>query len=147
MSKEMNKGVEMHCKTVTAILLTIVRLLVEPITSLVKPKDSLEAYISIRKPPLTVTFSKTVISPSLFRSFYFGNILRSNRYWWSTVLSYVVNSADCCGGRNATGKMKCTAIRNCLSIIDLIKRRYVISGVPVSGEKRIVEAILSKSVR
>ena len=48
MSRETNEGVMMRCKTVTANLLAIVLLLVEPITSLAKPKAYLEAYLSIR---------------------------------------------------------------------------------------------------
>ena len=41
----------MCCKTITANLLKIVGLLVEHITSLAKPKASIEVYISIRKTP------------------------------------------------------------------------------------------------
>ena len=50
MVRETNKGVMMRCKTITANLLTIVRLLVEPITPLEKPKASLEESLSIRQP-------------------------------------------------------------------------------------------------
>ena len=48
MSRETNEGVMMRFKIITTNLSTIVHLLVEPITSLAKPKASLEAYISIR---------------------------------------------------------------------------------------------------
>ena len=51
MPRKTNEGVMILCKTITANLLTIVGLLVEPITSLAKPKASLEASLSIRKPP------------------------------------------------------------------------------------------------
>ena len=110
-----------------------------------KPKASLEESLSIRQNPWTVKYIKLVISPSLYRFFSFINILRSNRYWWSAVLSYVRNSAGLCGGRNTTGKMKCTASRNCLSIIDLIKGRYVLCRDTSIRWKRIFQAILSKS--
>ena len=45
MSRVRNKGVMMHCKEVTANLLTVVGLLVEPSTAIVKPKGYLEASI------------------------------------------------------------------------------------------------------
>ena len=51
MSRETNEGVIMCCKKITANLLTIVDLLVEPGTSLSKPKDSLDASISISQYP------------------------------------------------------------------------------------------------
>ena len=142
----MNKGVVMRLKTITTNLLTIVHLLVETITSLAKPKASLEESVSIRKIPWTVTSSKPVISPSLFSFLFFGNMMRSNRYWWSTVESHVGNSADRCGGRNTTGKMKCTASRNFISVIDIVKGRYVIFLGPSIRWKRVVEAILRKSL-
>ena len=44
MTREANEGVMMYFKTITMNLLTIVHPLVEPITSLAKPKASLEAY-------------------------------------------------------------------------------------------------------
>ena len=129
MSREKNKGVMMRFKTITANLSTILHLLVEPITSLEKQKAYLEESISIRK-PWTVTSSKPVISPYMFRFFFFGNMLRSNGYRWSTVESHVINSADRCGGINTTGKMKCMVSRNCISIIYLIKGRYVLCWGP-----------------
>ena len=133
MSRETNEGVMMHCKSITANLLTIVGLLVENITSLAKPKASLEASLSIRKPPLTLTYSKPVISPSLSSLISFRSILRYNSrsprsigYWWSTVESYVGNSSGHCGGRNITGKMKFTSSIKCVSFIGLIKGRSVL---------------------
>ena len=57
MSRVVNKGVVMHFKASTANLLTVVGLLVEPITSVAKPKGYLEAYLSIIQPHITVTFS------------------------------------------------------------------------------------------
>ena len=135
----------MHYKTIMANLLTIVCLLVEPITSLVKPKASLAAYISIRETPWTVTSSKPVIYTSLSILLSFVNMLRSNRYWWSTVLSYIVNSASQCGRRKRTGKMKRKASRNCFSIVDPIKGRYIIWQGHTIRWKRMVESILSKS--
>ena len=80
MSRETDEGVMMRCKTITANLLIIVRLLVEPITSLAKPKSYLESYIYISQPPLTVTSINPVIYPSLSSFFSFSNMLRSNRY-------------------------------------------------------------------
>ena len=140
----MNEGVMMHFKTIKMNLLTVVHPLVEPITSLEKPKASMEASISIRQLPWTVTSSKPVIFPSLFSFFFFGNILRSNIYWWGIVEIHVRNSSDRCRGRNTTGKMKRTASRNFISIIDLIKRSYVLFWVTSIRWKMIVEAILSK---
>ena len=119
--REKNEGVMMRCKTIMDILWTILRLLVEPIQYLEKPKASLEQSLSISKPPWTVTYIKPVISPSLSSFLSFSNILRFNRYQWSTVLSYVGNSAGLCQGINTTGNMKFTAGINCISIIDLIK--------------------------
>ena len=89
MSREKNKGVMRHFKTIALNLLTIVHPIVEPITSLAKPKASMEAYFSIRQLPWTVTSSKLVIFPSLLSFFLFCNILRSNGYWWGTVESHV----------------------------------------------------------
>ena len=126
MSGETNEGVMMHFKKITMNLLTIVHPLVEPITSLAKPKASLEASIYIRQIPWTVTSTKPFLSPSLFSFFFFGNMLRSNRYSWGTVLSHVGNNADSCGGRNTTRKLKCMANRKCISIIDLINGGYVL---------------------
>ena len=126
MSRETNEGVMMLFKTITTNLPTIVHLLVEFVTSLDKPKASLEASISIRQPTWTVTSSKPVIYPSLFSFLFFGNMLGSNIYWWGTVESHVGNSADRCGGRNTTVKMKCTASRNCIFITNLVKGRCVL---------------------
>ena len=72
-------------------------------------------------------------------------MLRYNRYRWSTVFSYVGNSAGRCGGRNRTGKMKCTEGKNCISITDLIKGRCIIFCGTTIRWKRTVEEILSKS--
>ena len=128
----------MRFKKITTNFSTTLHLLVEPITSLEKPKAFLEAYISIRQLPWTVTSSKPVISHSMFSFLFFRNMLRSNRYLWGTVESHVGNSAGRCGGRNTTGKMKCTASRNCISIIDLIKGGYVLCWVHLSGEKGLL---------
>ena len=89
MSRETNEGVMMNFKTITVNLLTIVHPLVEPITSLAKPKAYLEASFSIRQLPWTVASTKPVVSPSLFSFFFFRNMLRSNRYSWGTVESHV----------------------------------------------------------
>ena len=129
----------MRFKTITAKLLTIVRLIVEPITNLAKPKAYLETYLSIRQPPWTGTSSKPVISPSLSSFFSFGNILTLNRYWWSTVDIYVKNSAGWCRGRNITRKMRCTASRNCMSIINLIQGGMLFSGFPILCEKLLLK--------
>ena len=138
MSRETNEGVMMRCKTINANVSKIVNLLVEPITSLAKLKDSIEAYLSIRQPPWTVTSSKPVISPSLSSLSSFVNMLRPNRYWWSTVLSYFGNSAGRCRGINTTGKKNFTASINCISIINLITGSYVIFWIPTTRWKRIV---------
>ena len=148
MSRVTNKGVMMRCKAVTANLLTVVGLPVEPSTAIAKPKGYLDASLSIRQPPRTVTSSNPVISPSLSSFFFFSSMLRSNSRshrsigkQWITVESYVGNSADLYGRRNITGKMKCKASRNYLSIIELIKGRYVLFRGPSISWKRIVEAI------
>ena len=139
MSRETNEGVMMRCKKITANLLTILHLLVEHITPLEKPKASLEAYISIRQPTCTVIYSNPVISLSLYSFFYFGSMLRSNIYWWSTVESYVGNSAGHRGGINTTVKTRLTASRNCIYIIYLIKGSYVLCWGPSISWKSIVE--------
>ena len=79
----------MRFKTITTNLSTIVHLIVEPITSLVKPKACLDASIFISQLPLTVSSSKPVISPSLLSFLFFCNIPKSNRYWWGNVESHV----------------------------------------------------------
>ena len=147
MLREMNEGVIMNFKTITMNLLTILHPLVEPITSLAKLKDYLEAYIYVSQIPWTVNSINPVIYTSLFSFFFFVSMLISNGYWWITLLSYFGNSYGLCRGRNTTGEMKCTTSRNCLSIIDLINERYVLlQGTSISF-KRIVEEILSKSFR
>ena len=80
MPRETNEGVMMSCKIITANFLTKVRLLVGPITPLAKQKDSIQAYLSIRQPLYTVTFSNLVISPFLSSFFSFGIMLRSHIY-------------------------------------------------------------------
>ena len=89
MSREKNEGVMMRFKTITMNLSKIVHLLVEPDTALAKSKASLEASISIRQLPWTVTSSNPVISPSLFSFLFFGDMLISNRYWWDIVENHV----------------------------------------------------------
>ena len=70
----------MRLKIITMNLSTIVHLLVEPITSLAKPKASMEASNYIRQLTLKITSCKPVISPSLFSFFFSVNMLRSSRY-------------------------------------------------------------------
>ena len=139
MLREKNEGVMMYFKTITMNLLTIVHLLFEPITSLANPKAYLEESFSIGQLPWTVTSSETEIFPSLFSFFFFRNILRSNRYWWGTVENHVGNSADRCGGRDTTVRMNCTASRNCIYIIDLIKGMHVFFWGPSIRWKGIGE--------
>ena len=66
MSKVMNEGVRMHCKSVMANLFTLVGLLVETSTAIQK-KGSLEASIFISTNYITVTYSSPVIPPLLVR--------------------------------------------------------------------------------
>ena len=68
----------MRCKAIMANLLTVVGLIVEPITDIEKPTGYIEGYISIRQPPWKVTYSKPVISLSLSILFYFCSMLISN---------------------------------------------------------------------
>ena len=123
MSRETNEGVMMHSKKIMMNFLKIVHPLVEPITSLAKPKASLEAYFFIRQLPLTVTFTKHVVSPSLFSFFFFGHMLISNRYSSGNVESHVGNSADSCRGRNTTIKLKYTARKEG----DLLNDNFIIN--------------------
>ena len=136
---ETNEWVMLHCKKVTMNMSTIVHpFIVETMTSVAKPKASLEEYISIRQLLLTVTSSKPVISPSQLSFLFFGKMR-------GTVLNQVRNSADSCGGRNRSRKLMWTEIRNCIFIIDLIKGRCVLCWGPSIMWEVIVEAILSKS--
>ena len=78
MSRETIEGVMMRCKTITANLLVIVGLLVEPITSIENPKGSLKEYLPIKQPPLTVTSKYPVILSSLSSYFSFSSMLIYN---------------------------------------------------------------------
>ena len=78
MSMETNKGVVMRCKTIPANLLTVVGLIVEPITAIENTKGYIEAFISIRQNPLTLKSSNQVILPSLSIFFSFRSMLRFN---------------------------------------------------------------------
>ena len=139
-SKGTNKGFMMCHKTITANLLTMVGLLVEHITPLAKRKDYIEALLSISRHTWKVTYSKSVIFTFLSSFFSFSSILISKIYRWRTVLSYIVISDGRCGGRNSTEKMKCTTIRNCLYIIDLIKGGVVFfSVVEIAVEKWLLK--------
>ena len=149
MSRETHKVVMMRSKIITANLLKIVGLLVEHITSIAKPKASLERYLSLKKTPWKVSSSKPVISPSLSSFFSFGSMLRSNSisnwsigYWWSTVESYVGNSSGHCRRRNTTGTMKCIESSNCLYFINLINGG--VSFWPVS-QHQFKKVLLKKS--
>ena len=51
MSRDTNKGVMMRFKLITANLLEVVGLLVEPRTAIEKPKGSLDEYLSNSKLP------------------------------------------------------------------------------------------------
>ena len=149
-STVINEVVKMRYKSVTANLLTVVGILVEPSAAIENPKVSLETSSSIRQHPITVNSSSPIISPSLYSSFFSSSMLRSNSrshrsigWRWSPVESYVGNIADLCGMRSRTGKMKCMASRNCTPLINLIKGRYVIFRGPSISWKIIVEAIKS----
>ena len=78
MSRVTNMGVMMSCKAVTTNLFTVVGLLVETITAIVKPKGSLEASNYIRKPNIIVTYNIPVISTPLSILFFFISMLISN---------------------------------------------------------------------
>ena len=68
----------MSNKEVMANLLTVVCLIVETSTDIVKPKVSLEAYLSITKPLIIVISIVSVISPSLYCSLFFSSMLIYN---------------------------------------------------------------------
>ena len=152
MSTVINEGVEMCCKAVTPNLFTAVGFLIEPSTSITKPKDYLEVCLSIMQPPIALTSSSPVIPPSLPSSFFFSIMLRSNSrihqsigWQWSSVESYIGNIYYLCVMRSRTVKTKCTASRNYLSIINLIKEWYIIFRGPSISLKGITEEIKSKS--
>ena len=70
MSKVTNEGVMMRCKVVTANLLTVVGLLVEPSIAIAKPKGSIDASIYISQTTITVkSIIQLNIPPSLASSF------------------------------------------------------------------------------
>ena len=61
MSTVTNKGANMYCKSVTDNFSTVEGLFVEPSTAIAKPKGSIEAFISIIRPSVTVTYTSHVI--------------------------------------------------------------------------------------
>ena len=73
MSRVKNEGLMMHYKSVTDNMLTVVGHIFEPNTAIEEPKGSLEANLSIRKPPIVITSSNTVISPSIYRILFFDS--------------------------------------------------------------------------
>ena len=147
-SRETNEGVMIRCKEITDNLLTVVGLIVEPRKAIEKPKSSIGEYISISQPQQTVTSSKPFIYHYIYSFFFFISMMRSNGrsyrcilYLWSTVESYIGNSAGLCESINRTGKMKCTASKYCIYFVELIKGRYVLwRGTSISW-KSMVEAI------
>ena len=75
----MNDGVKMRYKSVTVNLVTVVGPLVESsITAIANTEGSLEAYLSIRENPITVTSNRPVIPPYLPISLFFSNMLIPN---------------------------------------------------------------------
>ena len=146
MSRVMNKVVMMCCKAVKVNLLAVVGLIVEPSTSIEKPNGYVEEYLSISQHNINATYYNTVISTSLSSFFFFiimmlsnGRIHLSIHKGWSTVESYVRNSAELCGRRSRTGKMKFAASRNCISLINLIKGRHVIFRGPSISRKVLLK--------
>ena len=73
----MIRGIKMCCKSVMANLLAVVCLLVKSSTAIAKPKDSLEAYIYIREPPIKVTSISHGISPFPYSYLFYISILIS----------------------------------------------------------------------
>ena len=141
----------MRCKAVTSNLLTVVGLIVEPRIAIEKIKGYIEAFIYMIQTPITVTSINLANPPHLSSFLFFSSMLISNSRshqsigkQWSTVENYVENSADLCGSRNRTEKMRCTESRKCLSSIDIIKGGYVLFRGPSISWKSIVEAIYSK---
>ena len=99
MSNVMNKGVKMCCKAVTANFFTLVGLIFEPSIAIGRLKGSLDVSPFIMQPSIAVTSTSTVIYSSLFSSFFFSIMLRTNsryhqrRGWkYGTVESEVRNS-------------------------------------------------------
>ena len=78
MSTLMNEGVEIHCKSVTAQVFTVVGLIVEIGTAIAKSRGFLEANHSIRLSSVTVTSTSPVIYYSLFSSFFLLSTLQSH---------------------------------------------------------------------
>ena len=77
MSTVMNEGVNMIFRAARARNSTVVGLLVEPITSISKPKGYLESYPFIRQPYIAVTSSSPVIPPSLVSSLFLSSMLKT----------------------------------------------------------------------
>ena len=73
----MNKGVDIHCKSVTTQVFTA--LIVELDTSIKKPMVFLDAPPLIRQPSIKLTSKSPVIDPYLLRSFFFSSTLQSHR--------------------------------------------------------------------
>ena len=131
----------MRCKSIKSILLTVVFFLVEPSTAIAKPKDSTEEYFSIRQSTWTVTSINTVIDPSLSSSFSFNSLLRSNSrsQQWTTVESYVGNSAEFCGKKNRTEKFSAHKLETVFPSSTSLRVGMFLSAVPVSFEKLLLK--------
>ena len=69
MSTVINKGVKIYFKSVTANLFTVVCLLVEPSTSILKQKSSFGSFLYIRQHNITLTSISNFIPPYLPISF------------------------------------------------------------------------------
>ena len=71
MSTVMNKGVDIHSKSVTTQVFTVVGVIIDLDISLSKPKGTIYSSPSIRQPSSTVTSNSPVIynPPSLAYSF------------------------------------------------------------------------------
>ena len=78
MSRDINEEFVMCCKSITAKLLKVVSLIVEPSTSIAKLKVSLEESINIRQPPQTVNTGNLVKYTSISSFLFFSSMLRYN---------------------------------------------------------------------
>ena len=72
----MNEGVNIHSKSVTAQVFTV--LIVEPVNTIEKSKGSTEESPSIRSPYVTVTYKSPVIYYYFLSYFFFSSTLQSH---------------------------------------------------------------------
>ena len=129
----------------------VLDLLVKLSTSIETPKGSLENFLLIRQPSAKITSTSPVKIYVLF-IFYFCNSImwknivgRQRRGWrWSTGDSKARNSSVLHLTRYISENIYDMASSNCISIIDIIKERYIIFQSPHVSWKIMIEEIKNK---